>query len=645
MAAIPLPAITNTQESTPSWEDLRKAFERIEQRASGAAQIPSVFPIKKTNSTKENSSKLFNLHKSFVMMMQKSVQDFVRKIVKTVLNISDKPRIQQKSIEQQREAQLLQEDYQNAQIEELKNITQLLEKLVKMGGVGGQKGGSGWLDSAVDMALLATNLRRGGRGAAAVSGAGRATGVLAKTRQLGRVAAGGGLGKIAEARNMSAPMKMLAKTSDKVVSVISSAKNKVLDVGTKVVQMGKDVGGRILQKSASLLGLGTKMGAAAAGTGVATKVATGAVGGAGSAAAQAIPEVAEVAGKTAAASSAAKPIVEAATSTTQTAAQTGASMVDDAAAVAKPGFFGRMWGGVKNIGSAALGTVKQLGTGAVELAKAVKNPMAFLKTNKDVILKGIKGSALISALIEPIIGYLNIQDIKENPEYSTQEKKELIGQQVGARVGSGIGSVLGGALGTVGGPLGTILGGLVGSLGGEWVGSQLANLIGPEGIYNMAAGLPGKVGEFFSVEAATPTSPEQQAKPEAQATAQATPEATTQTGAPGTPPVATPTATATTVAEDGTLSQTQVTPTPQAANTAKLEQQFAQPTASAMGAAPIAAPSAQPIVNNYYYNTTAVAPSQPGGSESSAPMGQPSESVLNGMLSADAHGARMGINS
>lgn len=643
MAAIPLPAITNTKESTPSWEDLRKAFERIEQRASGAAQIPSVFPIKKTNSTKEDSSKLFNLHKSFVMMMQKSVQDFVRKIVKTVLNISDKPRIQQKSIEEQREARLLEEDYQNAQIEELKNITQLLEKLVKMGGVGGGGQGGGWLDSAVDMALLASTFRRGGRGAAAVSSAGRATGVLAKTKQLGRVAAGGGLGKIAEARNMSAPMKMLAKTSDKVVSVISSAKNKVLDVGTKVVKMGKDVGGRILQKSASLLGLGTKMGAAAAGTGVAAKVATGAVGGAGSAAAQAIPEVAEVAGKTAAASSAAKPIVEAATSTTQTAAQTGASMADDAAAVAKPGFFGKMWGGIKNIGSSALGTVKQLGTGAVELAKAVKNPIAFLKTNKDVILKGIKGSALISALIEPIIGYLNIQDIKENPEYSTQEKKELIGQQVGARVGSGIGSVLGASLGTVGGPLGTILGGVVGSLGGEWVGSQLANLIGAEGIYNMAAGLPGKVGEFFSVEGAKPTSPEQP-KPEAQATEQATPEAT-QTGAPGSPPVTTPTATATTVAEDGTLSQTQVTPTPQAANTAKLEQQFAQPAASAMGAAPIAAPSAQPIVNNYYYNNTAVAPSQPGGSESSAPMGQPSESIMNMMLSADAHGARMGINS
>jgi hypothetical protein len=49
------------------------------------------------------------------------------------------------------------------------------------------------------------------------------------------------------------------------------------------------------------------------------------------------------------------------------------------------------------------------------------------------------------------------------------------------------------------------------------------------------------------------------------------------------------------------------------------------------------------IVNNYYYNTVAGGGS--GSVETSMPFSQPSESVLNAMLSADAHGARMGINS
>lgn len=51
--------------------------------------------------------------------------------------------------------------------------------------------------------------------------------------------------------------------------------------------------------------------------------------------------------------------------------------------------------------------------------------------------------------------------------------------------------------------------------------------------------------------------------------------------------------------------------------------------------------TAPTIINNYYNNVS-------GGSvpiEDSTPLGQPSESVMAQMLSADAHGARMGINS
>lgn len=50
-----------------------------------------------------------------------------------------------------------------------------------------------------------------------------------------------------------------------------------------------------------------------------------------------------------------------------------------------------------------------------------------------------------------------------------------------------------------------------------------------------------------------------------------------------------------------------------------------------------------PTIINNYYNNVSSAGSVP--TEDSTPLGQPSESVMAQMLSADAHGARMGINS
>ena len=73
-----------------------------------------------------------------------------------------------------------------------------------------------------------------------------------------------------------------------------------------------------------------------------------------------------------------------------------------------------------------------------------------------------------------------------NPELSAKEKKQAIGTEIGARFGSLAGGVLGGTLGSVVPGAGTLIGSIAGALGGEWLGGKVAELVGPEGIYDVA---------------------------------------------------------------------------------------------------------------------------------------------------------------
>ena len=175
-------------------------------------------------------------------------------------------------------------------------------------------------------------------------------------------------------------------------------------------------------------------------------------------------------------------------------------MASAASSVAKTGgsWLGSAWEGIKSAGSSALQAGKAFAGEAAAVAKAVASPVEFLKGNAGKILGGLKTLGPITAAIEGIVGAFNIYGIKNDPTIPPEQKKEIIGAEIAKRFGAAVGGVIGGGLGTAIGPVGTVLGGVAGAMGGEWVGNQLAELIGPKGIYDFAASIPG-VGSLIEV--------------------------------------------------------------------------------------------------------------------------------------------------
>jgi len=162
------------------------------------------------------------------------------------------------------------------------------------------------------------------------------------------------------------------------------------------------------------------------------------------------------------------------------------------------------WEGAKSAGSAVVEAGKSVASEATQIAEAVANPSVFLKTNMGKILSGMKSLGPITAAIEGIIGAFNIYSIKNDPNISPEDKKQAIGAEISKRFGSAIGGIIGGGLGTAIGPVGTVLGGMAGALGGEWIGDQIASLVGPKGIYDFVSSIP-VVGDSIKVEGNTPT--------------------------------------------------------------------------------------------------------------------------------------------
>lgn len=439
---------------------------------------------------------------------------------------------------------------------------------------GGGEGGGGLLSSLGNAAMIAS----------LVPGKGRMLGALAKKAlpkmagQVANIAKSGGLAKLAAARGASPAVSTLARGSDAVVRGVGAAKTKVAETATKAV-------GAVAGKGAGLLGMGTSLASksastagAAGATGVAGAGAAGLTGAAGAAGAAGAGGAAGAAGAAGVAGTAGK----------------------------SAGFFSR-----------ALSTMGEVAAGGPALIAAIKNPKAFLAgPGGKLMLKSIKASALISAVLEPLIAMFTISSIQNDPNLSVEEKKKAIGTELGARLGSGLGAIIGGAVGTLGGPLGMIAGGLVGSLGGEYLGGALVNAIGPTGVYDFAASIPG-IGPKIQVEETkpkqdAPTVPAGPAHPEygdlpsmSQAMQKPTVPSTgtpqSPTPAAGSSPV-TPSAVA---APSGKALQTQ---TQQSINSGIQQQAEArQPMAST-------APG-NTVINNYYNTTTNSSPS----AESSAP--------------------------
>jgi len=132
------------------------------------------------------------------------------------------------------------------------------------------------------------------------------------------------------------------------------------------------------------------------------------------------------------------------------------------------GLLGKAGGFLGNLGSKALGGLKSVGKGIVNVASKL-NPMKLLKDGllgkaAKFIGKAVKGGGLLSALF----GAADIASILADPKMSSLDKAKRVIPSAAATIGGIIGSVAGSVLG----PLGTFGGGFLGSLAGQFIGES-----------------------------------------------------------------------------------------------------------------------------------------------------------------------------
>jgi hypothetical protein len=538
--------------------------------------------------------KAFDIYINLANNIKKTVNDLIQK-VKTILGIQNESAslkaqtrspIPQQSTEQLRETAEAQQEQVSLQMDQNKtliDIKVIMEKILKKIGTGGsgEDSGGGLLSTAADAAILASTLRRGGK-----------AGALSR---VARVAAGGKLGALAKVRGASAPVTMTAKAIDTTTKAATGTKAAITGTASKAGS-----------KALSLLGFGTALGAAgSAAPAIAQSVAPVAAG------IQNIPGQGFVM----------QPPSTPTTSPAQLLSTPASTTAQAAAAAPKPGFFGRMLQTARNIGTGAVGMVQQLGQGGLELAKAIKNPMAFLKgPGKNVILPALKRVPLLGTAIEGIIGYLNIPAIQQDPNLTPEQKKEAIGAELGKRMGSLIGTTIGSAVGLVGGPLGSILGGIIGMYGGEYVGNLVAETIGPKEVYEFAASVPG-IGDWFKKGVEAPTTAEGQAKVETPSLQEAMTPAT-QSQQPS--------------VEFGGTPRTQLAPAAQMQTSESVQYQTNKSINNELSAMPQT--DNRPLVINNYYNNSKTSVAGGGSSSAIASDGNaipPDESGMQALLTRD----------
>lgn len=148
------------------------------------------------------------------------------------------------------------------------------------------------------------------------------------------------------------------------------------------------------------------------------------------------------------------------------------------------GFFGNLLGKAKDV-VGSLNPVKALTSG--------------IKSSAGKVAKGLVSLPGLGALINVGMGAFDIGSIKNDPNLSTDQKKEQIGRTLVGTLGSALGSLGGGVVGTALGPLGSIAGSIGGAYLGELVANSIADAIGPKGIYDLVESIPG-IGSLISVE-------------------------------------------------------------------------------------------------------------------------------------------------
>lgn len=146
----------------------------------------------------------------------------------------------------------------------------------------------------------------------------------------------------------------------------------------------------------------------------------------------------------------------------------GAKNLLGKAASGGKGLLSKAGGFLGDLGSKALGGLKSVGKGIVNVASKL-NPMKLLKDGLlgkagKFIGKAVKGGGLLSALF----GAADIASILSNPKMSSLDKAKRVIPSAAATIGGIIGSVAGSVLG----PLGTFGGGYLGSLAGQFIGES-----------------------------------------------------------------------------------------------------------------------------------------------------------------------------
>ena len=398
--------------------------------------------------------KAFDVYTNLANFIKKSVGDLVQK-VKTILGVSkeatsvvsttEAPKTASSpSIEENRESSIAQEkqlETATESVTELGHIRHVLEKMLKLTEKLLEKsggGGGGTLQTLANTLTLASFLKGGTGGAVAKTLGGKAS-------QLGNIAAKGGLTRLAKARGASKPITALAKTSDKIAKGVSGAKEKIAETG-----------GRLAGKAGKALGFGTKMGA----SGAAGAVSSVAAGAAESAASGAVSSVAAGAAESAASG----------------AVSSAGGTVAGNAAGQSGGFFSKLL-----------------------------NPLSRFKTSigkmAPKLLKTITKIPVIGTLIEGFFAAKDIQDIKNNPDMSPEEKRKAIGNRIGSGLGGIVGVALGGAaLTALPIPGATIIGAILGDLAGRWIVDTLMESFGGgDTVYKMFSAIPG-LGSYIQID-------------------------------------------------------------------------------------------------------------------------------------------------
>ena len=156
---------------------------------------------------------------------------------------------------------------------------------------------------------------------------------------------------------------------------------------------------------------------------------------------------------------------------------TGVSNVGKAAASGVKTAGRAVASGAKAVASFAIGPAKKAISGAV--SGAVKSAGGAAK-----FLKVLKGVPLLGGIIESVLSYNDIQNLKaeyDAGKISIDELQQRAGkrgiQGVTALIGTTAGGALGTALGSVVPVVGNLIGGIAGSIGGEKVGKFLGGVI------------------------------------------------------------------------------------------------------------------------------------------------------------------------